>query len=441
METGNEDMFLGGDHAHQLREELQRMDRELSTPCRTPTKRPRADEDSDDSDSNLESDSDVQQGSSEGDVQTDMNTTDKKERGRVSAFISKSCGCTLGPNKQPCSEQLTKEQITQCRNNCLEMTRAELDLVILSAIKCSRPPCGESGSSSKTRTLYPSGYSYLHENLLVSSLHIHAILHIHANTHCAPKHTASMEDTQRAVSFITNMAAVHALPLPGRNRTNRDERYLLLPSDMMKAFVFKKYEAACAQDHAVAFKRRKFETVWNEILPYIVTARPATDLCFVCQQNNRLIAKSANMPDHIKSQRLQQAQEHVDRAHAERMMYNSQCKQSSTSTETDDPPTTMHYSYDYAQQVHFPYSPQQTGPEYFITSRKCGIFGVACEPRSFQVKYLIDEAQDAGKGADATISLLHHFLSTHGLKESEVQIIVWGKTKTMLTYTICCGVY
>ena len=102
MEPGNEDMFLGGDHAHQLREELQRMDQELSTPCRTPTKRPRADEDSDDSDSNLESDSDsdVQQGSSEDDVQTDMTPTDKKERGRVSAFISKSCGCTLGSHAQ-----------------------------------------------------------------------------------------------------------------------------------------------------------------------------------------------------------------------------------------------------------------------------------------------------------------------------------------------------
>ena len=81
MEPGNEDMFLGGDHAHQLREELQRMDRELSTPCRTPTKRPRADEDSDDSDSNLESDSDVQQGSSEGDVQTDITQQIRRKEG------------------------------------------------------------------------------------------------------------------------------------------------------------------------------------------------------------------------------------------------------------------------------------------------------------------------------------------------------------------------
>ena len=62
---------------------------------------------------------------------------------------------------------------------------------------------------------------------------------VHANTRRVPKHTASIEDTQQAVNFITNTAAVHALPLPGRNRTNKDERYLLLPSDMTKDFVFR----------------------------------------------------------------------------------------------------------------------------------------------------------------------------------------------------------
>ena len=63
----------------------------------------------------------------------------------------------------------------------------------------------------------------------------------HGNTQHAPKHTATMEDTRGAVTFIINMAAVHGLPLPGRNRTNKDERYLLLPSDMTKAFVYRKY--------------------------------------------------------------------------------------------------------------------------------------------------------------------------------------------------------
>ena len=31
------------------------------------------------------------------------------------------------------------------------------------------------------------------------------------------------------------------------------------------------------------------------------------------------------------------------------------------------------------QQVHYPYDPLQPGPMYFLTPRKCAIFGVCCE--------------------------------------------------------------
>ena len=161
----------------------------------------------------------------------------------------------------------------------------------------------------------------------------------------------------------------------------------------------------CIEEHTIPFQRRKFEMVWNETLPYIVTARPASDLCFVCQQNNTLISKSVNMRLSVKSLQLRQAQEHLDRAHRERSHYNSQCKLDDSASN----PTIMHYSYDYAPNIRYPYTPQQSGPEYFKTAHYCGIFGVACEPRSFQVNYLINEAQEVGKGANATLSILHHF--------------------------------
>jgi len=74
----------------------------------------------------------------------------------------------------------------------------------------------------------------------------------------------------------------------------------------------------------------------------------------------------------------------------------------------------MHYSFDYAQQIHFPFNSnsQQPGPIFFKTPGKFSIFGVSCEPTSIQVNYLIDEANDVKKGADATISLVHHFCKT-----------------------------
>ena len=162
------------------------------------------------------------------------------------------------------------------RNNCLEMSWAELDLVILTAYMCLRPHSGESGEIARTRTVY------LHQGLhtcMKTFLFLHSISHSHlnhlqahyntygvtprvyGNTHHAPKHTASMEDTNRAVIFVPNMVAVHALPLPGQNHTNKDEQYLLLPSDMTKAFVYWKYRNACDKEGVSPFQRRKFESV------------------------------------------------------------------------------------------------------------------------------------------------------------------------------------
>lgn len=55
----------------------------------------------------------------------------------------------------------------------------------------------------------------------------------------------------------------------------------------------------------------------------------------------------------------------------------------------------------------------QPGPIYFRTPRKCGIFGVCDEGSDNQLFYLIDESTIASKGANATISYLHHYLESH----------------------------
>ena len=84
---------------------------------------------------------------------------------------------------------------------------------------------------------------------------------------------------------------------------------------------------------------------------------------------------------------------------------------------------TMHYSFDYAQQVHIPSNPLQPGPIYFKAPRKCGIFGIMCEGIPRQVNYLIDEASTVGKGTNATISYVHHFFAQHGLGENDVRTL------------------
>ena len=82
----------------------------------------------------------------------------------------------------------------------------------------------------------------------------------------------------------------------------------------------------------------------------------------------------------------------------------------------------MHYSFDFAQQVHCPSDPLQPGPVFFLTGRKCGIFGVHFEGVSRQVNYLVDEAVSISKGSSAVISFLHHYFASYGLGETKVHL-------------------
>lgn len=82
----------------------------------------------------------------------------------------------------------------------------------------------------------------------------------------------------------------------------------------------------------------------------------------------------------------------------------------------------MHYSFDYAQQVHTPSNPLQPGPINFKTPRKSRIFRVMCEAVPQQGNFLIDEPASAGKGANATISYIHYYFANHGLGETSVHL-------------------
>ena len=104
--------------------------------------------------------------------------------------------------------------------------------------------------------------------------------------------------------------------------------------------------------------------IWTELCPCVAVMKPATDLCFTCQSNANLLIKSANLEDSIKSQRLKDAQEHIALA---KVHYNEQCKKAKECYEecSGYNPSLMHYSFDFAQQVHFPFNSQQPGPIFF----------------------------------------------------------------------------
>ena len=169
----------------------------------------------------------------------------------------------------------------------------------------------------------------------------------------------------------------------------------------------------CISEHR-SMSQTVFRQTWKQLLPFIVTARPMTDLCWTCQKNNVLIYRSANKSDRLILQEL-----HLETVKQERAEYNKMvgyakdvCRQLGIGELSANTPCSrqieMHYSFNYAQQVHLPSDPLQPGPIYFLVPRKVGLFGVCCEGLPKQVNFLIDEAHLISKGSNAVNSFLHY---------------------------------
>lgn len=225
---------------------------------------------------------------------------------------------------------------------------------------------------------------------------------------------------QRTVTFIKNLCTEQGILLPGRTPQFKNFDVQLLPSSEKKVFVWRHYKECAEKDSVTAVSYSKFVDIWNTFTPYIFMT-PATDLCKTCQANNTKIFRNANVSEDEKNSLLEQQNEHITKAMKERDFYKDsvkRCKETLENTDVDllqqqhacSFRGRVHYSYDYAQQVHYPSNPQQPGPIYFKTSRKCGLLGICCEGLPRQINYLIDEAVMTGKGANATITYVHDFL-------------------------------
>ncbi|XP_076449423.1 uncharacterized protein LOC143285915 [Babylonia areolata] len=243
----------------------------------------------------------------------------------------------------------------------------------------------------------------------------------------------SLPDTERVVDFIKGYAQHHAVSLPGRVPGFKRDDIQLLPSAETKSGIFRLYRASCQNAGHRHVSASTFRKLWLQLCPFIVVTRPLTDLCWRCQQNTTQIFRGANLTLEEKQALMEKHQQHLSQVDAERQLYRDMVASSkATVTEhafanlgpsvPNSKDIRMHYSFDFAQQVHYPSWPDQPGPMYFLTPRKCSIFGICCEGFPKQINYLIDESVNVSKGSNAVISYLHHFFENFAVGEMHVDL-------------------
>ena len=286
----------------------------------------------------------------------------------------------------------------------------------------------------------------------------------HGNPRRLPKHVLSMECLRDPRKFLLNYAEQNALLLPGRVPGFSRTDIRLLPSSTSKRRIWKVYKEAMERVDSQAVAYTTFCRLWQQLTPYLVLMKQMTDLCWECQKNSAAIQRAIITTQSVR--RLLQWRlpwitwswsnlrglttrpsvttvEDLFWGTSHRMAINFQPPPLSSCTPPNSNPIEAHYSFDYAQQVsiahaehlkfyssginetlctlpvpiqvHYPSNPLQPGPIYFLTPRKCALFGVNCEALPRQVNFLCDEAGSCGKGANTVVSQLHYFFEHHGL--------------------------
>ena len=299
--------------------DLESLEEEYFNPRPAEAEDDETDEDEDSSDNSSDEDGHK----TDSDIDFELSEFDASERSKVEAFMRETCGCTHGDNGGPCSSTVQLQEIVDSRNDCAELNSSELDLVILgmihSSINCDEISISGRKERKRQRTRIPF-YFHGRRICLQTFLFMHRLhktrfyslvkhyrtngltLRIHGNKKRLPSSACSAESIERVVKFIMNVAEDQALLLPGRVPGFKRIDVKLLPSSLTKCKLWRLYQDASTAAGHVAVGYSKFCDLWNQLCPFIVIMRPASDLCWTCQKNNNQILKSANLPEGQKAE-------------------------------------------------------------------------------------------------------------------------------------------
>ncbi|KAL8584899.1 hypothetical protein ACOMHN_043536 [Nucella lapillus] len=129
------------------------------------------------------------------------------------------------------------------------------------------------------------------------------------------------QDTEAVKKFICHYAEDHAVSLPGRVPGFKWEDIRLLPSAIPKSGIYRQYADHANQAGLRVVGASTFRQLWLELCPYIVVAKPMTDLCWRCQRNNGRIFRGTFITDEEKNELILEQQRHLSQVNGERQLY------------------------------------------------------------------------------------------------------------------------
>lgn len=251
---------------------------------------------------------------------------DMQEDHKLTEFCDIGCGCRLA-NGTACSKQFSRDHYATMRGHAAELSWGELNMTVMGQIMAltacdSRPlNCTKHRHAEKERershtTYYHHGHKVCKRTFLflhaIGDFRLKAIKNnylahglvprVHGHTGRLLSHSLTLSDVENLLKFVLQYTEANAILLPGRVPGYKRDDIQILPSTTTKKAVWLLYMETCQQLGERSLAYSTFCKVWSQFLPYVVVARPMTDLCWKCQQNSTAIVRSANLSEEEKSE-------------------------------------------------------------------------------------------------------------------------------------------
>ena len=171
-------------------------------------------------------------------------------------MTDETCGCKKSVGSQPCSSQFSTDHLLSVGASCSELTRSELDMVVMGQLMAGMNDDSSTNPHSRNRedrqrasyTLHHQGkqvcekmFRFLHsigdtryKNLKKSLCTKGLATPSHGNLKLSPAHALSLSSTEFVVRFVLNYTEQNALLLPGRVPGYSRSDIKLLPSSVSK---------------------------------------------------------------------------------------------------------------------------------------------------------------------------------------------------------------
>jgi hypothetical protein len=181
-------------------------------------------------------------------------------------------------------------------------------------------------------------------------------------------------------NFLKNYADIHGLPSPGRNFNKVFIPVIFLPTSFSYASVYRDYVQSFKDQYGEEARiicETTFHDTWKVLMPLLQFMSPKSDLCETCETMKLEIQYAIEHEKKIAV--TEKYLVHLDHAKQEHEYYNTNIKQAVEDGKRN--PNKIgsqilfksfegmaHITFDWAQNVQIPYSPQQIGALFFKSS-------------------------------------------------------------------------